>query len=341
MTAYKDVADKLGVHIGHAQSASRPTGCTVCLCPEGALAGVSVVGSAPGTRETDLLNPSSTVSEVHGIVLSGGSAFGLDAASGVMRWLDERGFGLSVGPVSVPVVPAAVLFDLWVDDFDKYPAGSGVYPDAKMGYEACEAAMNPADQRCTSNIGAGTGATVGKLNGNECAMRGGMGIASIEVDGFTVAAIVACNAVGDIVDPETGKIIAGARKSAESLEFINAVAAELHGSNHVDLHLGSNTTIGVIITDAKLTKAEAQSLARIGHDGLARTIRPVHTSMDGDTLFTLATGKNPAPIDMMVLMTAASEVTAQAVLAAVRNAEELSYGGLWWPSAQEAVANGL
>jgi len=337
MTTYKEIADKLGVHIGHAQSVGRPTGCTVCLCPAGAVAGVSVVGSAPGTRETDLLNPASTVSEVHGIVLSGGSAFGLDAASGVMRWLDEHGFGLSVGPVNVPVVPAAVLFDLWVDDFDKYPAGSGISPDAKLGYDACEAAMNPSAQAPTHNVGAGAGATVGKLNGNQCAMRGGIGMASIEVDGFTVAAIIACNAVGDVVDPDTGKIIAGARKSPESLACINAVSVELHGSTHSDLHLGSNTTIGVIMTDAKLTKAEAQSLARIGHDGLARTIRPVHTSMDGDTLFTLATAKRTAPVDMMVLMTAAAEVTAQAVLSAVRDAESLRFGGLWWPGAREAA----
>lgn len=333
MSVTKALAEKLGIYIGHAECADRPTGCTICLCPEGAVAGVSVVGAAPGTRETDLLNPASTVTEVHGILLSGGSAFGLDAASGVMRWLAEHDFGLSVGQVKVPIVPAAVLFDLWVDDFKKYPKGSGIHPDAATGYKACEAAMEPPVQYSTSNIGAGAGATVGKLNGNECAMRGGLGIASLVVDGFTVAAVVACNAVGDIVDPETGKIIAGARTSPESMTFIDAIAAELHGGNHSDLHLGSNTTIGVIMTDAKLTKAEAQSLARIGHDGFARTIRPVHTSMDGDTLFTLATGKNPTPIDMMVLMTAAAEVCAQAVLAAVKNAKDLRYGDQWWPSA--------
>lgn len=333
---YPFILDRLGVKIGHYQSADRPTGCTVCLCPHGAVAGVSVVGAAPGTRETDLLSPSSTVGSVHGIVLSGGSAFGLDAASGVMRWLAEHGFGLLVGPVKVPIVPAAVLFDLWVDDFAKFPSGSGIHPDARAGYEACEAAMRPTSQfQITGNVGAGYGATVGKLNGNNCAMRGGLGFASMVVDGFTVAAIIACNAVGDVVDPDTGKIIAGARKSHESLEFINAVAAELHGFNRSDLHMGSNTTIGVIMTDAKLSKAEAQSLARIGHDGLARTIRPVHTSMDGDTLFTLSTGKNATSFDMMVLMTAAAEVTAQAVLVAARSAEGLHFGNVWWPSAKD------
>ena len=336
VSVFKEISDALGLHIGHYQDDRRPTGCTVCLCPDGAVAGVSVVGSAPGTRETDLLDPASTVSEVHGIVLSGGSAYGLDAASGVMRWLSEHGYGLAVGPVKVPIVPAAVLFDLWVDDFKKNPTGSGVYPDAHAGYQACEQAMAAGGQPHTSNVGAGYGATVGKLNGNTCAMRGGIGGACIEVDGLTIAAIVACNAVGDIVDPDTGKIIAGARAAPDAMTFINAVSAELHGANHSDLHLGSNTTIGIIMTDAKLSKAEAQSLARIGHDGLARTIRPVHTRMDGDTLFALSTGSNPGPVDMMTLMTAAAEVTAQAVLSAIRNAEDLRFGDLWYPSAHSA-----
>lgn len=333
-----DIAERLGIRIGHFEDPRRPTGCTVCLYPEGATAGVSVVGAAPGTRETDLLNPASTVNEVHGILLSGGSAYGLDAASGIMRWLNEHGRGLAVGPVRVPIVPGAVLFDLWVDDFEKHPKGSGIFPDADAGYQACARAFDPACTSGSGNVGAGCGATVGKLNGNDCAMRGGLGMAMLEVDGFAVAAVIACNAVGDVVDPETGHIIAGARRDSESLALINSVSAELQGGHQSDLHLGANTTIGIIMTDARLTKAEAQSLARIGHDGLARTIRPVHTSMDGDTLFTMATGKNTAAIDMMSLMTAAAEVTSQAVLAAIYSANTLRIGNLWWPAAGDKDA---
>lgn len=329
------IAERLGIRIGHFEDARRPTGCTVCLYPEGAVAGVAVVGAAPGTRETDLLNPASTVSQVHALLLSGGSAFGLDAASGVMRWLSEHGHGLAVGSVRVPIVPAAVLFDLWVDDFDRHPNGSGIYPDASAGYRACERAMDTGLDSASGNVGAGCGATVGKLNGNECGMRGGLGMALIEVDGFAMAAVVACNAVGDIVDPRTGQLLAGARKQPDSRELLDSVAAQLRGGHATDLRLGgANTTIGVLMTDAKLNKAEAQALARVAHDGLARTIRPVHTSMDGDTLFTLATGQNPAPFDMMVLMTAAAEATACAITAAITHATDLRLGKLWWPAAK-------
>lgn len=327
-----DIAERLGIRIGHFTDTRRPTGCTVCLYPTGATCGVAVVGAAPGTRETDLLNPASSVSEVHAVLLSGGSAFGLDAASGVMRWLVEHGYGLSIGPVRVPIVPAAVLFDLWVDDFERHPAGSGIHPDLKAGYEACCNAHEAPGRLSTGNVGAGTGATVGKLNGNDCAMRGGIGMAMIQANGFTVAAVVACNAVGDIIDPSTGSILAGARTSADALGFVNSVTAELTGTLHSDLHLGANTTIGVIMTDARLTKAEAQNLAKIGHDGLARTIRPVHTSMDGDTLFAMATGTNSGAVDMMALMTAAAEVTAAAVLNAITSATALRYGNTWWPA---------
>jgi L-aminopeptidase/D-esterase-like protein len=199
MTTTAEIEERLGVHIGHYESPQRPTGCTVCLYPNGATAGVSVVGAAPGTRETDLLNPSSTVSEVHAILLSGGSAYGLDAATGVMRWLNEHGHGLELGPVRVPIVPGAVLFDLWVDDFVKFPRGSGIHPDAEAGYLACEHAIK-GKTSASGNFGAGYGATVGKLNGNDCAMRGGLGLSMMEVDGIAIAAVVACNAVGDIVD---------------------------------------------------------------------------------------------------------------------------------------------
>lgn len=330
------ITDLSGIYIGHYQEPRRPTGCTVILCPAGSVGGVAVVGAAPGTRETDLLNPTSTVNEVHAVVLSGGSAFGLDSASGVMHWLHEHGYGLAVGSVRVPIVPAAVLFDLFVDEFAQ-TGGSGIYPDAHAGYAACNDAMqNPTSATRQGNIGAGTGATVGKLNGPQCAMRGGLGWAALNVNGVTVAAIIACNAVGDVVDPQTGAILAGARTAADSLTRLNAVSAELDGLSASELHAGSNTTIGVIMTDATLTKAQAQRLAQIGHDGLARTIRPVHTAMDGDTLFALATCKNAAPIDVMQLATAAAEVTAMAVINAITHAQSLRLGETWWPAASEA-----
>jgi len=327
------IKDLPGIYIGHYQDPRRPTGCTVVLCPTGAVGGVAVVGAAPGTRETDLLNPTSTVNEVHAIVLSGGSAFGLDSATGVMRWLHEQGYGLDVGPVRVPIVPAAVLFDLLVDDFAQQ-GGSGIYPDANAGYAACSNAIeNPDAALLQGNIGAGTGATVGKLNGPQCAMRGGLGWAALNVNGVTIAALIACNAVGDVVDPQTGAILAGARTAPDSLSRLNAVSAELEGLSASGLHAGSNTTIGAIMTDATLTKAQAQRLAQIGHDGLARTIRPVHTAMDGDTLFALATGTNPAPVDVMQLATAATEVTAMAVINAISHAQSLRLGNTWWPDA--------
>ena len=328
------ITDLAGIRIGHFTDARRPTGCTVILCPDGVVGGVAVVGAAPGTRETDLLNPTSTVNEVHAVVLSGGSAFGLDSASGVMRWLHEHHYGLQVGPVRVPIVPGAVLFDLLVDDFSE-PAGSGITPDAHAGYAACvDAIKNPASALAQGNIGAGAGATVGKLNGPECAMRGGLGWAALNVNGTTIAAIIACNAVGDVVDPHTGNILAGARTTPESLDCINAVEAELDGLSTNGLHAGSNTTIGVIITDATLTKAQAQRLAQVGHDGLARTIRPVHTAMDGDTLFALATCKNPAAVDVMQLATAAGEVTAMAVINAIRHATSLRMGNTRFPACE-------
>jgi L-aminopeptidase/D-esterase-like protein len=326
------LTDLFGIHIGHFSDPRRPTGCTVILCPEGATAGVAVVGAAPGTRETDLLNPSGTVQQVNAVVLSGGSAFGLDAASGVMHWLKEHDYGLRIGPVRVPIVPAAVLFDLWVDDFI-LPGGSCIYPDANAGYQACVIAVqHPEAGLEQGNIGAGAGATVGKLNGPDCAMRGGIGWAAVKVNGITIAAIVACNAVGDVIDPNTGKILAGARTLPNSLNLLNAVDAELNGLSSSGLNAGGNTTIGVIITDAILDKAQAQRLAQVGHDGLARTIRPVHTAMDGDTLFALATGRNPLPVDPMQMATAASEVTATAVTNAIRNAQTLHIGKNWFPA---------
>ncbi len=323
-----------GLQVGHFTDTRRPTGCTVVLTPQGAVAGVDVRGAAPGTRETDLLSPSNTVQAVHAIVLSGGSAYGLDAASGVMRWLEEHGHGLAVGPARVPIVPAAVIFDLWVDDFEHNPHTPRIRPDAQAGYQACGVANDaPVPQ---GNVGAGAGATVGKMNGPECAMKGGVGSASLCVNGVTVAALVVCNAVGDVLDPNTGQLLAGARVSAQSRGLLDIRQAQLNGHTAAGLQTGSNTTIGVVATDAVLTKAQAQRLAQVAHDGLARSIRPVHTPMDGDTLFALATGASGQAADMMLLSTLAAEVTAMAVVNAIKAAQDLRLGKHWWPAMHHA-----
>lgn len=335
-----EITDVEGLLFGHHTDPRRPTGCSVLLCPQGAVAGVDVRGAAPGTRETDLLHPVNSVQQVHGLVLAGGSAFGLDAASGVMRWLRAHGHGLQVGAVRVPIVPAAVVFDLWVDDFTAHPQGSGVCPDAEAGHAACQDAVARPKHSAWAqgNVGAGAGATVGKLNGPDCAMKGGVGHAAVQVGGFTVGAVVVCNAVGDVLDPHTGQLIAGARQASDSLVLLDAARAQLQGHATVAPSLGANTTIGAIVTDAPLTKVQATRLAQVGHDGLARSIRPVHTPMDGDTLFTLATAARTGEVDLLRLCTAAAEVTAQAVVNAVRAAQTLRMGERWWPAVSDSAA---
>jgi len=323
-----------GILVGHYTDQRRPTGCTVVLYPEGAVAGVDVRGAAPGTRDTDVLSPSNTVQQVHGVLLTGGSAYGLDAAGGVMRWLEERGHGFQLGAAIVPIVPAAVIFDLWVDDFSdaltKSAKSPRIRPDVEAGYLACQAANSePVTQ---GNVGAGTGATLGKLNGPDCAMKGGIGSASLCVNGVTVAALVVCNALGDVIDPLTGQLLAGARISADSRTLLDIRKAQLSGHSIAKTQAGSNTTIGVVATDAVLTKPQAHRLAQVGHDGLARSIRPVHTPMDGDTLFALGTGTNGQNADMMLISTLAAEVTAMAVVNAVRAAKDLRFGQGWWPA---------
>jgi L-aminopeptidase/D-esterase-like protein len=316
------LTDVPGLSVGHHTLAGRPTGCTVVLCPEGATAGVDVRGGAPGTRETDLLRPDNLVEQVHAVLLTGGSAFGLAAAGGVMQWLEERGYGLRVGSATVPIVPAAVLFDLWLEQ-------APLRPDAAAGYAACVAASRePAAQ---GSVGAGAGATVGKLFGIERAMKGGIGSASVTVGAVTVAALVAVNATGDVIDPATAAVIAGTRGADGQPR--SAVAAMLAGELPQRAIAGMATTIGVIATDAALTKAQANKLATMAHDGLARTIHPVHTMADGDALFTLATGTSGRPGDMTVLGVMAAEVTAQAVLNAVRHATGLQSPDL--PSATD------
>ncbi|HEX7891191.1 MAG TPA: P1 family peptidase [Ramlibacter sp.] len=319
------ITDVAGIEVGHFTDPRRPTGCTVVLARGGAVAGVDVRGAAPGTRETDLLSPSNTVEQVHAVLLAGGSAFGLDAAGGVMRWLDEQGIGLAVGPARVPIVPGAVLFDLALGD-------ARIRPDAAAGYAACQAASHqpPAE----GNAGAGAGAVVGKIFGFPRGMKGGIGTASVTVNGVTVGAIVACNALGDVIDPDTGRIVAGAR-TPDGRSLLDARRALLRGEEPRPLLPGSNTTIGVIATDAAIGKVQAGRLATMGHDGLARTINPVHTPSDGDTLFALATGASGRSLGMMTLGTMAAEACALAVVRAVRAARGLHLGDLHLPAAGE------
>jgi L-aminopeptidase/D-esterase-like protein len=318
-----DMADKYqdsivavhGIEVGHAQNDAALTGCTVILCRKGAVAGVDVRGSAPGTRETDLLNPINLVEKVHAIILAGGSAFGLDAASGAMRYLEEHKIGFNTVVAKVPIVPAAILYDLNLGD-------KNVRPDAEMGYQACLNASK--DRVAEGNVGAGTGASVGKLFGNVLAMKSGLGSASIDIgNGIIVGAIVAVNAWGDVI--EDGKIIAGLRSGkvgpirvggqeyfADTLRMMRTFA----GSNVMRLATKSNTVIGVVATNAALTKVEATKVAQMAHDGLARCIRPAHTMLDGDTIFALSTGKRNS--DVTTIGAFAAEAMAQAILRAVK-----------------------
>lgn len=317
------ICDVAGIEVGHFTDPRRPTGCTVVLAHEGATAGCDVRGAAPGTRETDLLQPANLVEQVHAVMLAGGSAWGLDAASGAMRWLEEQGVGLDVRVGRLPIVPAAVLFDLLVGD-------ASIRPDAAGGYRACEAAST--DAPAEGNVGAGAGAAVGKIFGIGRAMKGGIGSASVTVDGITVGALIACNALGDVVDPATGQPIAGAR-TADGRQLANSAQALLRGEPPQTLLAGTHTTIGVIATDAVLTKTHAHRLALMAHDGLARSINPVHTLSDGDALFALATGRAGRSPGMMVLGTMAAEATARAVVRAVRAAKSVRAGNLHLPAA--------
>jgi len=320
------ITDVDGIAVGHFTDPRRPTGCSVVLARGGAVAGVDVRGAAPGTRETDLLAPSNLVERVHAVMLAGGSAFGLAAADGAMRWLEEQGVGLDVGFATVPLVPAAVLFDLPLGD-------ARIRPDAAAGYAACAAATREAPAQ--GNVGAGAGAMVGKVFGAARAMKGGIGTASVRVNGVTVGALVAANPLGDVVDPATGRVIAGAR-TVDGRALLDTRRALLAGEAPRPILAGTNTTLAVIATDAAITKAQAHRLAQAGHDGLARTINPVHTMSDGDTVFALATGLATAPSPgMMVLATMAAEAVARAVLQAVWAAEAVSVGALQLPAARD------
>jgi L-aminopeptidase/D-esterase-like protein len=326
------ITDVPGILVGHAQDEVALTGCTVILCEAGAVGGVDQRGGAPGTRETDLLRPTHMVEKVHAILLAGGSAFGLDAASGVMRFLEEKGVGFNVGVARVPIVPAAILFDLAVGKPD-------VRPDAAMGYQACQNASS--QPPLLGNAGAGTGATVGKILGMDQAMKAGIGAASIEIGGgVVVGAIVAVNTFGDVVDPQTGNIVAGARSLhkgplhiGETEVFANTleVMKTFIGRNIVSFASRGNTLIGVVATNAILNKEETNKVAQMAQDGVARTVRPAHTMLDGDTLFALATGEKKA--DVNIVGAYGAEVMAQAILRAVLEATPA--GGL--PSASHVA----
>jgi L-aminopeptidase/D-esterase-like protein len=313
------ITDVPGLRVGHAQNEEALTGCTVVLCEGGAVGGVDQRGGAPGTRETDALHPMHLVQKVHGVVLSGGSAFGLDSASGAVRYLEERGVGFDVRVARVPIVPAAILFDLNVGRAD-------VRPDAAMGYQACLNASS--EPPAEGNVGAGCGATVGKVLGIEQAMKSGIGSASLEIcAGVVIGALAAVNAFGDIIDPSSGRIIAGARSMIREGQRFGAgeyfadtlyVMRTFAGQRELGFGRASSTVIGVVATNAQLNKESANKVAQMAQDGLARTVRPAHTMVDGDTIFALSTGA--AEVDVNILGAFAAEVFAQAILRAVYSA---------------------
>jgi len=311
-----------GIKLGHAHDEKALTGCTVVLCEKGAVAGVDQRGGAPGTRETDLLRPMHLVEKVHALLLTGGSAYGLDAATGVMRYLEEKDIGYDVQVAKVPIVPAAVLFDLALGSAD-------IRPNASMGYEACCNAYT--DPPGEGNAGAGMGASVGKIFGMAGAVKSGIGTAAVDLGGGVyIGAVVAVNAFGDVLDPNTGKIIAGARPAkigpvtmggdgifADTLSTMKSTAGKLT----LKIATKANTVIGVVATNARLTKEEANKVAQMSQDGLARTIRPAHTMLDGDTIFACSTGSKN--IDVNIIGSYAAEMVACSIIRAVQQAQSL------------------
>jgi L-aminopeptidase/D-esterase-like protein len=309
------ITDVPGIELGHAQDMAALTGCSVVLCRRGAIAGVDVRGGAPGTRETDLLSPLNLVSRAHAILLAGGSAFGLSAADGVMRYLEEHRIGFPTGIARVPIVPAAIVFDLAVGRKD-------VRPDAGMGYAACEAAST--GSVLEGNVGAGTGASVGKLFGMPLAMKSGLGTASLRVGRLIVGAIAVVNSLGDVLNPSTGEIVAGLRSGRIGPLRVGGRAAFADTARMMKSRLGrstirysrrTNTVIAVVATNARLEKAQATKVAQMAHDGIAMAVRPAHTMLDGDTIFALSCGRMSA--DVSVVGTLAAEAMVQAILRAV------------------------
>jgi L-aminopeptidase/D-esterase-like protein len=306
------ITDVEGVKVGHFTESRRPTGCTVILYERGAVAGVDVRGSAPGTRETDLLKPTNLVDKVNAIVLSGGSAFGLESAGGVMRYLEEHDAGYATAAGKVPIVPAAILYDLNVGD-------GKIRPNADAGYKACtNAKTGPVEE---GSVGAGAGATVGKIGGGK-PMKGGIGTSSIKLsNGLVVGAIVAVNCVGDVIDPKTGKIVAGAR-TVDGKGFLNIMQALRSGRSGTS-PIGQNTTIGVVATNARFDKTQMTKIAEMAHDGLARAINPTHTPSDGDTLFAMSTGTSNATPNLTTIGALAAEAVSEAILRAVMKAKSV------------------
>ena len=335
------ITDVPGIKVGHATHEEALTGCTVVLCEDGAVGGVDQRGGAPGTRETDSMQPMHLVQTAHAIVLAGGSAFGLEAATGVVRYLEERGIGYDTLVAKVPIVPAAILFDLGIGD-------PSVRPDADMGYAACQAADDGPPSAglghrpstgsghgvAEGNVGAGTGATVGKIMGLKQAMKAGLGTASVDLgEGLVVGAIVAVNAFGDVIDPQTGQIMAGAR-SLDGTGFADtlAVMKSLVGKTGLKFGGPRDTVIGVVATNARLNKEEANKVAQMAQDGLARTVRPAHTMFDGDTLFALATGSNNEPsmeADVNTVGAYAAQMVAEAIVRAIKTAEGVAGLPAW------------
>lgn len=319
------ITDVPGIEVGHAQNDEALTGCTVILCRKGAVGGVDVRGGAPGTRETDLLDPVNLVEKVHAVMLAGGSAFGLDAATGAMRFLEEHKIGFNTGAARVPIVPSAILFDLNVGRAD-------VRPDAEMGYQACVHASK--GSVAEGNVGAGTGASVGKMFGAKQAMKSGLGSASISIGGgLVVGALAAVNAFGDVIDPKSNEIVAGLRSLkigplqigapgtfANTLDMMKTTI----GRSALGFATKANTVIGVVAVNAALTKAEATKVAQMAQDGVARAICPAHTMLDGDTMFALATGHQKA--DISLIGASAAEALAEAIVRAARMSA--SAGGL-------------
>lgn len=300
-----------GIKIGNAENLNGPTGCTVVICEEGAAAGVDVRGGAPGTRETDLLDPVNLVEKIHAVILAGGSAFGLDAASGVMQYLEEKNAGFDVGVTKVPIVCSAVLFDLNIGDFK-------IRPNKEMGYEAC---INAELNECKDgNVGAGTGATVGKILGLEHAMKGGLGCYALQVGELQVGAVIAVNCFGDVVDSDTGKIIAGALDN-DKKGFADTEGIMISQYSKKKDQFNGNTTIGIVVTNGRFTKSQMNKVASMAHNGYARTMRPAHSMFDGDTIFTMSTGKVEADINAVGLL--AARVVEQAIVRAVKSADSM------------------
>ena len=306
------ILDVEGIRVGHAEDHEGLTGCTVILCDDGTVGGVDQRGGAPGTRETDLLSPMHSVEHVNAVLLTGGSAYGLDAAAGVMKYCEEQGKGFDAGVGVVPIVPAAVIFDLILGD-------PKARPTEKMGYQACLNAANTTEQ---GNVGAGLGATIGKYLGPQRMMKGGLGTASIEITpGLVIGALFVVNALGSITDPRNGELVAGTRSAEYNQPVDSLYLLKRMASQQASMQPGSNTVIGVVATNAKFTKEQTNKLAQMGQDGIAMAVRPAHSMMDGDTVFSLSTGKVEA--DFNLVSAFAATVCAQAIVNAVKHAKTL------------------